>query len=66
MIRHYADCKNADSDSDFGDRDDVNSDRQLPSQGSNRAQIVIVASADAVAGTPVRCPPRWSAPSRGC
>ncbi len=42
VIRHYADCR----------------DEQVPGQGSNRAQLIIVASGDAVAGTPGAAPAR--------
>jgi hypothetical protein len=42
VVRHYADCR----------------DDSVPGQGSNRAQVVIVASADAAVGTPGAAPAR--------
>jgi hypothetical protein len=44
VVRHHADCR----------------EQQLPGQGSNRAQVIIVASADAVVGTAGATPARVS------
>ena len=51
VLRHYADC------------DTTNP--ELPRQGSNRSQVIIVAGADAVAGTPGAAPARISGTQAG-
>ncbi len=49
LVRHHADC----------------TEQQVPGQGSNRAQVIIVAGADAVVGTPGASPARVSGTACG-